>query len=426
MTQRPDTPIDDTRAHPCIRGRAGASGGLTPGGTPASEPTVPSLRRHRRLKRRPGSDPFGETPRHPRLPPDDGCTRDARALRRALLRWFSREARDLPWRRTRDPYHIWLSEIMLQQTRVEAAIPYYERFLRTFPTVRDLAGAHEDRVLKAWEGLGYYSRARNLHRAAKVIVEDRGGRWPETAEQWRQLPGVGPYTAGAIASIVSDLPEPAVDGNVLRVLARIFAITDSIDEAAVKAQIYDIAAAILPRKRAGAFNQALMDLGARICVPRRPRCEACPVSRWCEGFARSIQDALPVRRPKKPVPHHDIAVAAIRRSGRYLIGRRPPQGLLGGLWEFPGGKIEPGETPQDAVVREVREETGLRVRVGPRLATVEHAYSHFSVTLHVYACEVLAGRARPRQHSALKWVTRARLGDYAFPSANRRFLDRLP
>lgn len=347
------------------------------------------------------------------------------ALRRVLLGWFAREARDLPWRRTSDPYRIWLSEIMLQQTRVEAVIPYYERFIKAFPTVRDLAAAGEDAVLKAWEGLGYYSRARSLRKAARFVVGDLSGRLPETAEQWRQLPGIGPYTAGAIASIASGLAEPAVDGNVLRVLSRIFGIADSIDESATKERIGAIAAGLLPRKQAGSFNQALMDLGARICIPRRPRCIACPVSRWCDAYQQGIQDQLPVRKMKKAIPHHHIVVAVVRRHGRYLIGRRPASGLLGGMWEFPGGKIEPGETHEQALVREVREETGLEIRVGDPVATVDHAYSHFAVTLHVYACRAIAGRAKAHFHSELKWVPRSQLDEYAFPAANRRFLDNL-
>lgn len=347
-------------------------------------------------------------------------------LRRALLAWFAEEARDLPWRQTRDPYRIWLSEIMLQQTRVEAVIPYYLRFTAAFPTVQTLAAAGEDQVLKAWEGLGYYSRARSLHKAARLLVRDGGGRWPATAEQWRQLPGVGPYTAGAIASIANDLPEPAVDGNVLRVLSRIFAIEESIDEQAARQRIWDIAGIILPRRAAGAFNQALMDLGARLCVPKRPRCTTCPVRNWCDALRRGIQDDLPVRTPRKPIPHHDIVVAAIRRRGRYLIGKRPAGGLLGGLWEFPGGKVEPDESHEQALQREVREETGLSVQLVLRLATVEHTYSHMAVTLHVYLCEAAAGQARAYYHEELKWIPRPQFDRYAFPAANRRFMDRLP
>lgn len=347
------------------------------------------------------------------------------ALRRALLAWFADEARDLPWRRTRDPYAIWLSEIMLQQTRVEAAIPYFERFQKAFPTVQHLAAASEDRVLKVWEGLGYYSRARNLHKAARVIVHERNGQFPRTADEWRQLPGVGPYTAGALASIASGLAEPAVDGNILRVLARIFAIDESIDEPATRQRIWDLAATLLPHKSAGDFNQALMDLGARICIPRKPHCMACPVHRWCDAYQQGVQDTLPVRAAKKAIPHQTIVVAVIRRNGRYLIGRRPAGGLLGGLWEFPGGKVEPGESHEQALTREVREETGIEIRVGEKIATVDHAYSHFTVTLHVYACQAAAGKPEARYHTVLKWVTRKDLDKYAFPAANRRFLKEL-
>ncbi len=346
-------------------------------------------------------------------------------LRRALLRWYGEEARDLPWRRDRDPYRIWLSEIMLQQTRVETVIPYFERFLSAFPTVQDLAAASEDSVLKVWEGLGYYSRARNLHRAAKVLVDEYQGGWPETAEQWRALPGIGEYTAGAIASIASGLAEPAVDGNVLRVIARLFAIGESIDETPMRERVRTLVQQLLPRGRAGDFNQALMDLGARVCVPRRPRCDACPVRRLCEAYKRGLQNELPVRRARKAVPHYDVAVAVIRRGNRYLIGRRPVGGLLGGLWEFPGGKVEAGESHEEALVREAREETGLAIHVGEKIAVVDHAYSHFAVTLHVYACEVASGRALAKYHTLLKWVRSADFGQYAFPAANRRFLGKV-
>jgi len=346
-------------------------------------------------------------------------------LGRKLLAWYARNARTLPWRLTRDPYRIWLSEIMLQQTRVEAAIPYYQRFLMAFPTVQHLAAAAEDQVLKVWEGLGYYSRARNLHKAARMIVTQRAGRMPHTADEWRQLPGVGPYTAGAIASIVSNLPAPAVDGNILRVLARIFAIDDSIDEPATRERIWRIAAELLPPKSAGRWNQALMDLGAAICIPGKPRCMTCPVRQACDAFQQGLQDYLPVRRPKKALPHHHIVVAVIKKNGRYLIGRRPEGGLLSGLWEFPGGKIEPGETHEQALLREVKEETGLTIRPGDRIATVDHAYSHLSVTLHVYACQVTGGTHRARYHTQLKWVTKAQMERYAFPTANRRFMGRV-
>lgn len=348
------------------------------------------------------------------------------ALRRLLLRWFAQEARDLPWRQTRDPYAIWVSEIMLQQTRVEAVIPYFGRFLKAFPTVQGLAAASQDRVLKLWEGLGYYSRARNLHQAAKVIVNQRSGEFPRTLEAWRSLPGVGSYTAGALASIASGLATPAVDGNILRVFSRIFEVAESIDKTSTRTRIWELASVLLPRRRAGDFNQALMDLGSCVCIPRKPRCQACPVKAWCAAMVSGRQDELPIRKVKKSVPHQTIVVAVIRKNGRYLIGKRPAGGLLGGLWEFPGGKVEPGESHDQALVREVIEETDLEVRLGRKIAVVDHAYSHFTVTLHVYACEAVAGKAKACYHSDLKWVLRGRLKEYAFPTANRRFLGDLP
>jgi len=347
------------------------------------------------------------------------------ALRRALLSWFDKNARDLPWRRTRRPYRVWVSEIMLQQTRVEAVIPYYQRFIRAFPRLRDLAAAGEDEVLKLWEGLGYYSRARNLRNAAKKIATERGGRLPRTAAQWREIPGVGRYAAGAIASIAFGERRAALDGNVKRALARLFAIQRPIEETAALRSLWALAEALVPPKRPGDFNQAMMELGARICLPKRPRCGQCPVSRWCQARAFGVQEALPKRREKKPAPHHEIVAAVIARHGRYLLGKRPPNAMLGGLWEFPGGKVEPGETPEQALARELKEELGVEVEVGPLVATVDHAYSHFTITLHAYRCSIVGGRPQARYHSRIQWVSRSGLGRHALPAANYKFLDRL-
>jgi A/G-specific adenine glycosylase len=314
---------------------------------------------------------------------------------------------------------------MLQQTRVDTVRPYYARFIEAFPNVRALAGAHEERLLRLWQGLGYYSRARNLHRAAKVIVMERGGRWPRSAEQWEKLPGVGRYTAGAIASIAFGERVPVVDGNVKRVLARLFNIRDSIDDGRTTERLWEIAQELVPAGAPGHFNQAMMELGSTICTPRSPRCEKCPVRGECEARALGRQAKLPVRRRKKPVPHHEIVAAAIRKNGRYLLGKRRPEGLLGGLWEFPGGKVEAGETREDALAREIREELGIAVRIGRALASVRHAYSHFRITLHVYACEYVRGRPRAHYHTELKWVRRAEFDRYAFPAATVKMLDRI-
>ena len=338
------------------------------------------------------------------------------ALRRGLLAWYRREARDLPWRRTRDPYRIWLSEIMLQQTRVETVIPYYERFTRVFPAVAALARAGEARVLKLWEGLGYYSRARNLHAAAKTVAGE-GSRWPRTAEEWRRLPGVGRYTAGAIASIAFGERAPVLDGNVKRVLARLFEIERPIDEPKTAELMWGIAESLVPPRSPGDFNQSLMELGACICVPRSPRCGECPVNGSCEAYASGRQDELPRRREKAAVPHHDVVAAAIERRGRILIGKRPAGGLLGGLWEFPGGKVRRGEGREAALRREIAEELGRGIAVGPRLARVEHAYSHFRITLHVYRCSIDKGRPQAKFHAALRWVRPEEFERFAFPAA---------
>lgn len=343
-------------------------------------------------------------------------------LRRALLAWYRANARDLPWRRTRDPYRIWLSEIMLQQTRVKAVLGYYQRFLDALPTVQALAEADEQRVLKLWEGLGYYSRARNLRRAARTVVTEHGGLFPHAADELQKLPGVGRYTAGAIASIAFGRRAAVLDGNVKRVLARLLRVDQSVDDSAVIRALWAAAEWLVPARAPGDFNQAMMELGARICLPRRPLCRRCPARRLCAAFAAGRQEELPHRRAKKAVPHHDIVVAVIAKRGRYLIGRRPPDAMLGGLWELPGGKIEPGETHAQALVREIREECGLEVSVGEKVTAVEHAYSHFTITLHAYRCEVVAGRVGARWHDELRWIPRSRLEDYAWPAANRKVL----
>lgn len=346
-------------------------------------------------------------------------------LRRALLAWYRREARDLPWRGNRDPYTVWVAEIVLQQTRVDQGTPYIERFLGAFPTVQRLAQAKLDDVLKLWEGLGYYTRARNLHRAAGIVVNELGGAFPAAAEDWRKLPGVGRYTAGAIGSIVFGEEVPVVDGNVKRVLSRLTDLDACIDDGSVTESLWDLAGVLVKGRSPGDFNQALMELGARICTPKNPECHQCPLKKMCAACAAGTQEQRPVRRTKKPTPHHELAVAAIRKNGRYLLGKRPPKGLLGGLWEFPGGPVGAGETHESAIRREMRAQLGIAVKVGGLVASVDHAYSHFRVTLSVYLCEHRAGKPTPRAHTELKWVTPKRFSQFAFPKANHKFIQLL-
>ena len=343
-------------------------------------------------------------------------------IRRALLGWFAETARDLPWRRTKDPYAIWISEIMLQQTRVQAVVPYYERFLNRFPTVKQLARARLHTVLKLWEGLGYYSRARSLHEAAKKIVAQFNGHLPANREELLTLPGIGRYTAGAIASIAFGKREPLVDGNVTRVLCRLFRIKGSPKEAAVQERIWSIAEELVPKDHAGQFNQALMELGSEVCRPRSPDCENCPVNQLCEARRHDEQDFLPTHVPKKRLPFHTVAVGVIYRDGRILIDKRKPEGLLGGLWEFPGGKKRRGESLEAALRREVREELAITVRVGREIAVVDHTYSHFRVRIHAFECTYASGEPRCVACDDFKWVRPGDLGRYAFPAANNKII----
>ena len=339
-----------------------------------------------------------------------------------LLRWFEQHARDLPWRRTRDPYAIWIAEIMLQQTQSDTVKPYYHRFLTRFPTVRHLARARLDSVLKVWEGLGYYCRARNLHRAAQKIVREFAGRLPQTKQELLGLPGVGLYTAGAIASIAFGRDEPLVDGNVTRVLCRLFGIHENPRFANVRKNLWNLAEKLLPSGKAGAFNQALMELGATVCLPRSPQCDICPLGRICSARKHGEQEKLPIRVMKKPLPRYKVAVAVIYKNGRILIDKRKPDGLLGGLWEFPGGKVRKDESLEAALSREVREELGVTIRILRPLATVQHSYSHFSVTLHAFECAYAAGK--PRCHTCVdyKWVHPEQLRNFAFPAANKKII----
>ena len=341
-------------------------------------------------------------------------------LRRRLLSWYDANRRALPWRRTRDPYCIWVSEVMLQQTQVRTVVPYYERFLLRFPSVAHLAAADEQAVLKCWEGLGYYARARNLHRAARRVAEL--GRLPDRWDEFRALPGVGDYIAAAVLSIAFDRPHAVVDGNVKRVLARLFAIDTPVNAPAARGAFQAHADRMLDRRRPGDFNQAAMELGALVCTPRTPACAQCPLAALCRACRDGAVERFPRRSVRRPVPEVEAAVGVIRRNGRLLVTRRPADGLLGGLWEFPGGKIRPGEDPADACVREIAEEVGLQVTVTEALARVRHAYTHFRVRLHVFVCRVRAGRVRLKGPVAFRWVRLAELEQLALPRANHKFI----
>jgi A/G-specific adenine glycosylase len=340
-----------------------------------------------------------------------------------LLDWYADHRRDLPWRRTRDPYQIWVAEVMLQQTQVATVIPYYERFLARFPTVEALAAAPLDDVLKLWEGLGYYARARNLHAAARRVVAEFDGRLPDTRDELQSLPGIGRYTAGAILSIAYNQDLPAPDGNVRRVLSRLFAIEADLSRGAGRRRVWHLAAELLPPGRAGAFNQALMDLGATICTPSTPRCDSCPVEELCQAHAQGREEAYPVRRARRPPPHYDVTAGVVWNGAqRFLIAQRPVDGLLGGLWEFPGGKQEPGESLTDCLQRELAEELGIGVSVDAPLVVVQHAYTHFRITLHAFHCRLREGEPRALGCADWRWITLDDVEQFAFSAADHKII----
>ncbi len=342
-----------------------------------------------------------------------------------ILAWYAQHGRKLPWRGATDPYAIWVSEIMLQQTRVETVIPYFQRWMKRFPAVAELATASEQEVLSLWEGLGYYGRARNLHKAARIVVEKHGGSLPTELSALRRLPGIGRYTAGAIASLAFGLDVATLDGNIRRVLARLFDVTEPADSAAGENILWALAEEHLPSGRAGDYNQALMDLGATVCLPRNPNCSACPLQELCQAYILGIQEQRPVLKPKVEVPHYTVTAAVMRRDGKVLLAKRPSNGLLGGMWEFPGGKVEAGETLEACLAREIREELGVEIRVGEPFGTYKHAYTHFRITLHAFLCELTSGQPSPKQAAELAWVNPTDMRNYPMGKVDRQIAQKL-
>ncbi|MBU0692088.1 A/G-specific adenine glycosylase, partial [bacterium] len=343
--------------------------------------------------------------------------------------WYTDNRRFLPWRTNRNPYRIWVSEILLQQTQVETVRPYYLRFLKAFPTVKHLARAPLDDVLKAWEGCGYYARARNLHKAANHIMES-GGKLPTSYDEWLKLPGIGPYTAAAIASIAYDELVAVVDGNVKRVLARVLNEAHIIEGKAL--QRLELAAEAIIKCGAdegispGDLNQVMMEIGATVCRVTSANCAGCPLADDCKAYhVRRDVTVLPRKAVKQKLPHYDIGAAIIRKRGKILITQRPLEGMLGGLWEFPGGKQEKGETLEACVQREIREELGIKIEVGKQFLSVDHGFTHFRITLHTFDCRHISGRIRKIGIKDYRWVKPEELTDFAFPKADRVIIEKL-
>lgn len=342
--------------------------------------------------------------------------------RARLMAWYQTARRDLPWRRTRDPYRIWVSEAMLQQTQVASAIPYYRRFLKRFPTVGTLANAPVVHVLEEWAGLGYYSRAKNLHRAAQEIVECHGGQVPESPRDLLKLPGIGRTTAGAIASIAYDRPAPVLDGNVIRVLTRYFCFRQDPSKSAVRSRLWTLAGHLVPARNPGFFNQALMELGALVCTHQSPRCPECPLRSGCLAVQRGLQEKIPA--PGKATVRKTIQYVCgiLETRGRVLVARRPLNALLPGLWEFPGGEAREGETLEAALRRNLSERLGIRVNPIRKVAQVTQLLSHRILTLYGFTCRGFKGRPRPLGYLETRWAPKRELPNTAFTAGMSRLM----
>ncbi|EFK10569.1 A/G-specific adenine glycosylase [delta proteobacterium NaphS2] len=338
-----------------------------------------------------------------------------------LLNWYDKHQRSMPWRTTDDPFAIWVSEVMLQQTQVRTVIPYYRRFLKAFPNPLVLAQATQQEVLKLWEGLGYYARARNLHRAAQKIAAQYGGTVPGRYEVLKTLPGIGDYIAAAVASIAFGEPCAVVDGNVKRVLARFQLIDTPVNEPKAMKRFKERAEAFLDRSNPGRFNQAMMELGALVCTPSHPKCPDCPLNPTCRAVKEKAVHEYPKRIKKARIPEYHVAAGIVWKDKKVLITRRKPEGLLGGLWEFPGGKILKGEAPSEACVREIKEEVNLIVSAKERIARVRHAYTHFKIVLDVFRCAYVSGRVKLKGPVDFRWIRLHETEKFPFPGANRKF-----
>ena len=347
-------------------------------------------------------------------------TDSGKIFARDLTRWYQKHRRSLPWRHARDPYHIWASEIMLQQTTVNAVIPYYERWLKTFPTVFDLARADIHDVLKAWQGLGYYARAKNFHKAAGLVVDDHEGKLPADPVVVRSLPGFGPYTTGSVLSIAYDARLPIIDANVRRVVMRLLALPGEADTQQDK-KVTAFLEKVLPRKGVGDFNQALMELGALVCRSKEPSCLLCPVRSYCSAYAKGKQEIIP--KPKQKILKDiETVIAVIRHKGKFFIQKRPSKGLLADLWEFPGGKLEKGESAREALGREIQEELGIKIADARHLFDVRHFYTTFRVKLSVWAAETASLPGTDQTH---RWVLSRDLVQYPMPSGTVKVIEKL-
>ena len=341
-------------------------------------------------------------------------------FQKRLIRWFEAHKRPLPWRLKADPYRIFVVEVMLQQTQIKTVIPYYERWLKAFPNVKSLARAPIDKVLKLWEGLGYYTRARNLHKTAQEIVNRFGGKIPSDSETLMTLPGIGRYTAGAISSIAFQKPVPLVDGNVARVFSRLFNIKKDISKPETQKQFYAVGEKLVPRKNPGIFNQALMELGSLVCVSEIPKCSICPVKSLCLAFQKGDPAKLPIRSKGAPVKKIDMVVGIVRKNGKILIRKRPDRGIWGGLWEIPGTIRAKNETFEEALTQEFKETMNLSITILKKSSLMEHRFTHRRAFIHPFFCEIK--EENRTNGTKIKWANAEKLKTFSFPVPHQKIL----
>jgi len=346
-------------------------------------------------------------------------------IQRKLLAWYKLNAREFLWRGLYDPYLIWISEVMLQQTQVETVIPYFQRWISRFPDIQSVAHASEDDVLKLWEGLGYYSRARNIKKSAEIIHYQLGGVIPITMHELKKLPGIGDYIAGAIASIAFGLNEPALDANGVRVISRLFDFHGLVNKTKSKNILKEYLRGMIPDGKAGDFNQAVMDLGSMVCRSANPICKQCPIRKECIAFSKSTQMDLPVVKKRLAKPHLEVVAAILRKGDKVLIDKRFAEGLLGGMWEFPGGKIEHGEDHSTALERELKEELGISINLEELFGIYKHAYTHFTVTVYTYFVEIVNGYPKALESDKIEWVKIGALLDFPMGKVDRNISDDL-
>jgi A/G-specific adenine glycosylase len=347
--------------------------------------------------------------------------KEIKRFQEQLIGWYQKHHRKLPWRETGDPYRIWVSEVMLQQTQTNTVLPYYRKFFIRFPNLTLLAESDLQDLLKVWEGLGYYARARHLHRAANIILAEYGGNVPDTWEAIRKLPGVGDYIGAAVLSIAFNKPYAVVDGNVKRLLARLFEVDAPVNKSSSYRLFKEKADSLLFHCKPGVFNQAMMELGAMVCKPGQPVCGICPLIFHCQAYQKKSISEYPQRTRRPPSPVHHIAVGVVCKNNHMLITQRKSEGLLGGLWEFPGGRVKKNESPESACIREIKEEVNLKVQIDAYITRVKHAYTHFKIIMDVFTCRYLSCKVKLDGPVDYRWITPPEIDQYPFPKANHKF-----